>query len=133
MVNYVKLAALAQKLITANGRELQVIRNARTPTDPTKPWRGNTTPRNPPDEVYDVFGVFVPLTSSKRFLGIEQILVDENKRPQMSVLIAAQGIDKDLSEFDEIIDDDGSHWAITNGQMLRPGATRMVYAFGVRR
>lgn len=40
MVNYVRIAATAKRLIEANGRDVILIKKSRTPADAAKPHRG---------------------------------------------------------------------------------------------
>lgn len=126
MVDYVKLAATAERLIEANGRSVTVTQQGQTPTDPTKPWRGQSTPVR--DSVVGIAVVVDPAT-----MGYEVQNVDNVKRADMLVLFAANNDGgKSLENFDTITD--GSIvWKILRTQVLKPGATRLLYIFEVAR
>lgn len=126
MVDYVNLAATAERLIEANGHSVTVTQQGQTPTDPTKPWRGQSTPAR--DSVAGIAVVVDPAT-----MGYEVRNEDNVKRADEIVLFAANNDDgKSLENFDTITD--GSVvWKILRTQVLKPGATRLLYIFEVAR
>lgn len=129
MVDYVRLAATATRLVAANGRALSFVRLEETPTDTAKPWRGADTPRAQADSVVLGSGVAVQ-PSSLSTLGIH--VTDEHflKRADQ-VLIAVA--DDEIENYDEVIDENSEVWKITGVEKLRPATTTILYYVGVKR
>lgn len=126
-INYTRAVALANRLISANGRSVTVQQLSAVAADPTKPWLGTGTPTVSATSV--VSAVFVPLSSAQ---DLGKSLVDEAllKDAEQVLLVAANGTD--LTTFHMILD--GSvRWKITGVRELKPGPTVILYAFGVAR
>ena len=128
-------ADLAQRLISTKGRTVTFIKLNKTTTDPNKPWRGNADPRNPPEASSSQVAVFVPISSAAMLS--QRTLQDELvKRSEQMCLVGpgSQSTD-DLTEFDEILDSDGTRWKINFADVLQPGDKqfRILYSLGVRR
>lgn len=132
-MDYERMAATTQRLIEKNGRRISILRLNRTPTDPSKPWRGGETPRDPEAVKVDVKGTFVEPASLARY-GFYERDDELVKRVTQYVLVAGNSVgqEKNFEEFDEVVDGD-IHWKITRVRMLKPADRVMLYAIGVRR
>jgi len=128
MVDYVRSLALAQRLITANGRTVAVQKLSSTPADVNKPWEGTTLPTVA--TTVSPKAVFVPHTGAG---DLGKYLVDEEllKRCDQVVLIAYDGTN-DLGTFTQV-QDGGSTWKIVWVRELKPGDLTILYAIGVSR
>lgn len=135
MANYVKLLAVANKLINKNGRNIILQHEERDPKDPSKPWRGPLLEKDGGTPVkFPVKGVFVPPNTVREFgitsLGEGTLMEDMIAVSQQIVIIA--GTETDLRQFDTIKDRSES-WGIKGLQVLRPGDITLLAFIGVRR
>lgn len=135
MADYVKLLAVANKLINKNGRNIILQHEQRTPADPDKPWRGPQLEKDGGTPVkLPVRGVFVPPNTVREFgitsLGEGTLMEDMIAVSQQIVIIA--GTEVDLRQFDTIKDRSES-WGIKGLQVLRPGEITLLAFIGVRR
>jgi len=123
MVDYVSLAAVAKRLIDANGRDLTIRKKDRVPADSNKPWRAGGTSDT---DVGPLKGVLVPYESK----DVDGTLV---RREDKRALIAANDTNPDLIEqFDSVVD--GSDvWRIVSVETLNPGDVRLIYTLQLRR
>lgn len=129
MVELSPLIAVAQRLITENGRSVTFIRQDQTLADAAQPWLGPADPRTTPDVTLVVDAVFVePSSGVKLGLGTEQSDLIMNSD---QIMILAAG-DVDLTQFQEVLDE-GIYWKITVIETLRPGATTVLSFVGVKR
>jgi len=122
-----KAVALAQRLITANGRKISVVKLSGVAADPTKPWRGAGVPTAL--KTVKTSGVFLSHASNIDLGKFITDLGDLMKRVEQAVLIPG-GVD--LSAFDQIIDG-AIIWKIDWTRELKPGTTTALYAMGVKR
>lgn len=125
--DYTEFVALAQELITDNGRALAFQRLESVPDNPAQPWKGAGTP-TVVEQISGVYGVFVPAKGSD--LGRSFVSEELLKKVDQMVLVA--GRTEDLEQFDLIVDD-GLKWRIEWAQVLRPGPLVVLYSFGVCR
>lgn len=127
MVDFVKMQALAKRLIEANGRSVTLNRMARTPANPAKPWRGQPD-QSVPEVTVDVKGVFLD-TISSRYLGLTIQNEGEEKGEQQLFLVATTSAPgKSLREFDQLVD--GTQlWNIKALNVLQPGDEEIFVAF----
>lgn len=129
MVDFVALAAIAERLITENGRAVTVVKLNQGSDDTAKPWRGVADPRATPVATVTGNGVFVELSSLSE-LGIQ---ASDDKRVEKVVMFAANDDDgNNLLTFDELIDDT-ERWKIVASQVLQPADTKILYFFEVGR
>lgn len=127
---YTRLQATATRLITARGREFQLVSTSSTPADPTKPWQEGDGV-----ETVETFrGVFVPPNTVRQFgitaLGRGTEFIDMLSRSEQ-VVIAATG-DTDVRNFIKIRDG-GVDWGVIATQELKPGNIGLISFIGVRR
>lgn len=126
MVDFLRLAATAQRLIDENGRIVMVIKSGKNPQDSDKPWRGQATYNEA-----SVSGKAVFVNSSD--LGYTVRDEQNVKRSVKVALFAAQSDgDYDLESFD-VIEDGDVKWRIVQAQVLAPASTRILYMFEVAR
>lgn len=130
MVDYVKLAATAERLITKNGRLIEFVRSVGSPIDPAKPWKGSTDI----EEVVSLSAVFVT-PNQVRIFGLsalgdavgfqDMIAVSE----QLLILFPGEN---DLRRF-QTVRDGSVNWNVTAYQFLKPGSINLLAFAGVRR
>lgn len=126
MADFSALAATAQRLIDANGREVSVVKRGSYAQDTDKPWRATD---DYPETVVTGKAVFV----SGSDLG-HNVRDAENVRRADKVALFAADNDggNHLEEFHVIVDGD-AEWKITNAEVLQPADTRLLYLFEVER
>jgi hypothetical protein len=121
VANFTKLAATALRLINANGRTVTIVHQGNTPTDPTKPWRGEDTT------------VRASVTGTGVFTSLEALNPDNTKREGQMLLFAASADESnDLEEFDQVVDG-ARYWKIVRAEVIGPADTRVLYKFEVSR
>ena len=131
MVDYVRLAATADRLITKNGRDAQFIVANPIPSNVVEPWKGS-------DSVGDVSTthkvVMVPPNTVRQFgltaLGQGTEFNDLIKFSE-EILILFPGT-VDLRTYDHVIDD-AVRWTIIGIQVLKPADLQLLGFVGVRR
>ena len=130
MVDYVKIAATAKRLVEANGRQITFIRPDETPDDPAKPWLGSTGA----DTSTLLYGVFVPPNTVRQF-GLTALGEGTDFKGLVSIseqIAIVFPETEDLREYTHLLD--GTvRWGIIGIQVLRPGATQILAFVGVRR
>lgn len=127
MVDFTRLQATAQRLIRANGRDVQLVDPGAGAgavlKDVNKPWRGVQDPRADANAVKrDVRGVFVTLSGSSG-LGEELVAagVNLNKELRKYLMFSPADLEvgQDSRQFVEIVD--GSEtFRVVDAQVLRP-------------
>ena len=134
MVDYVRLAATAKRLIDKNGRAISIVKLERDPVDGAKPWRGDPSPRDTgqPEATATTIGVFVEPGSIKHW-GFMEISEELIGRWEQVVMVSGNGVNQvDLEEYDEVVD--GTiRWRIQNVIKLKPADLTMIYALGLSR
>lgn len=123
-MDYVRLAALAKRLIEANGRTVTFNRLA-TSTDPAVPWR---TSAPAVAQAVTQKAAFVSL--SARHLGIELTQEQLNLRANELVLAGSSTID--MLHVNQIVDGTET-FAVQWVQTIKPGDTAVFFAFGIKR
>lgn len=130
-VDYVTLATTARRLVNANGKPAVFNQFEATPSNASRPWRGNDTPRNPPSGVVNGDAVSVPPSSATQ-LGIATEDDDFVKRADAILIAVTDEGSEDIDNFDEVVLE-GVSWAINGVQKLRPATVTLVYFVSVRR
>lgn len=129
MVDFVRLLATAQRLITANGRSVTFIRHDQTDPDAAKPWEAPVDPRATPDATLVVDVVQVNLADATK-LGMTTEQSDLFTKSEKILIVAAGATD--LLQFQEVLDD-STYWKITTIETLQPGSTIVLSFVGIRR
>lgn len=129
MVNYVRSAATAKRLIEENGRTVTLYRKVRTPVDVAKPWRGpDTTPATPdPNIVAQVKAVIYPVKEEDVDDGLVRL-------GMQTAMVAHDSLSptQDLSDIDAI--KDGSYtYKVVKAVVIGPGDVKLVYQFFLER
>ena len=131
MVDYVRMAQTASRLIANNGRAIQFFKFNEIPNDSNQPWKGPAISGEP---TLKLTGVFVPPNTVREFglsaLG-EGTRFEDLITFSQQVIIVAQG-ENDLQKYTTVIDRD-ERWGIVGLQVLRPGNTTVLGFVGVRR
>jgi hypothetical protein len=96
------------------------------PASASEPWKGSSAPRTAVATL-EVSAVFVE-PSSLDDLGKDYVSLEFLKRAQQIAFIST---DVRLDQFNEMVDDDGTRWRITEMTELRPGSKSMLYFVGV--
>lgn len=132
MVDYVKLSATALRLISKNGREINLVRKAQGAADPTKPWDG---PTGGTDTLTPIKAVFVPPNTVRQFgltaLGQGTEFMDLIAMSEQIVIVNPESLE--LKDYSAVIEADGSSWGIIGLQVLKPGPIQLLAFLGVRR
>lgn len=131
--DYAKLADRARTLIQEFGRRVTFVRFSEQVQDVTKPWRGASDPRQSLAEEFETSAVFVEPSSATQ-LGMQTAVLDLLARSKQ-ILIVAPGasLERELEEFQEVIDSDDSRWKVMGLEKLRPAETTLLYFVGVAR
>lgn len=126
MADFAKLAAAAQRLISANGRTVVIAKLGSAPQDTDQPWRGQS---DYGATLVTGKAVFV----SERDLGYTVRDEDNVRRPdKVALFAAADDGGHELETFDEIRDGNVV-WRIMKVGVLAPADTRLIYMFEVTR
>lgn len=125
MSDHQKFIDLALRLIAKHGRDVTYKVISSTPSDPTKPWRGTTTP---PTVLGPFKSVFVPFRGYE--FGSE--FEDSQLFKEVKEICMCAGAQADL-ETAHLLTDNGVDYKIEWVQRLRPGDQTILYAFGVDR
>lgn len=124
----ITLAATAKRLIDKHGRTVTVVKHdSNTVADPTKPWRGTSTP-----VAITVTGkaAFVPRTFILASFGQDFDGVLEEG--EYALFAANDDGGNDLETFN-VMKDGGKDWKIMRTELIAPGDTRVLYMFQVKR
>lgn len=132
MVDYVRLASTAERLVKKNGRVATIARLSDAPPDPTYPWEGSDLSPQPLAEQHDLPAVFVPPSSATQ-LGMDAVPAELLARfEQVAIVAPGPSFSVDLKGF-QVVVDGGMRWRVEWVSQLRPATQIMVYFFGVRR
>lgn len=129
-VDYDKMALVAERLVTENGRTISLIRQGETPTDTAKPWNGSSGV----ETVVDVPGIQL-LPNAVRVFGLSA-LGDAGKLDGLIsiselVYVIFQG-EEDLKQF-TFVRDGGVDYQIEATQALKPANKTLLGFVVVRR
>ena len=129
MVDYVRLAATAKRLVETNGRAITFVRPSEVPDDPNEPWGGSTGA----ETTLPLFGVFVPPNTVRQFgltaLGQGTEFQDLISMSEQIAIVFPETTD--LRQFTQV--DDGERWGIIGLQVLKPGPVQILAFVGLRR
>ncbi len=130
MVDYVKLAATAKRLIEANGRSITFVRDSETPVDVNKPWLGPTGA----DTTLILFGVFVPPDTVRQF-GLSALGQGTEFKDLISFSEEMAIVFPDVNELRQFthVEDETIRWGITGIQILKPSTVQLLAFIGLRR
>lgn len=123
MVDYVSLAATAERLINANGRDVTIVQKDRTPADAGKPHRAGGSSDT---SVGPVKAVIVPFNAD----DVDGTLI---RRDDKRAFVAANDTGVSLIEKFDTITDGSDTWRIEAVVVINPGATRILYDIQLRR
>lgn len=123
-IDYVKMAAIADALISANGKPVTFKRQSQTPADATKPWRGAGA--HVEDLTVNAIAVVIPNDE-----------IDDKeamRRGDATAYIAASTFGTgnpftaaDLVSIDSMVDNEGYTWHVHGVKIINPGAIRVLY------
>lgn len=129
MVDYVKLAATAKRLVAKNGREITFVRQSEIALDPLKPWNGPQAG----ETLFTTRGVFVPPNTVRQFglsaLGEGTEFIDLIAFSEQIVILYQE--QEDIRLYTTLRD--GVDWNIIGTQVLRPAELNVLAFVGVRR
>jgi hypothetical protein len=125
MVNYVKSAATAKRLIEANGQDVSLYRKNETASDATKPWRGPAGTGN--KLIATVKGVVVDMNDK----DVDGTLI---RRSDRKLMVANDSLPTGTTTEDiDHIRIAGEDYKVVSSSPLQPGAVRILYEFVLRR
>lgn len=139
MVDFVRLANTAQRLVEANGRDATLYKRDRTPANPAQPWRGPDSTPTPPDGLVigPVKVAFVPASGS----GFGKLLFDADetimqKIDEVGLLATNSAVDggftaEDVEKVDTLKDGARIYKIVEIGH-LRPSDTSLLFVLGLR-
>lgn len=122
MGQYDKALALALRLITKKGRPVTIRRVINVTADATKPWKktGST------NEDHATVAVEIPFASEIPE-GVKRT------RDDKKFIVAASGLEIDLTPSDFLVDQDGTVYSIQNPIPVRPGDATVIWDVMVRK
>ena len=139
MVDFVKLAATAERLVEANGRDAVLFKKDRTPANVAEPWRGpDLTAPDPAAGIGPVKVAFVPPSGS----GFGKLLFDADESLRVKIeqvgLLAAKSV-TDLTpaataadvEAADTLRDGTTIYKILSVGHLKPGDTSLLFVLGL--
>ncbi len=139
MVNFVKAAATAKRLVEANGRSVTLFRSNRTPANASQPWRGvSGSPTAPEGGISaDVTMAFVPATGG----GFGKMIKDLGGQISVAFdqvgLLATDSLPTGVSASDvegmDSIRDGSGIWKIVTRGHLRPADRSLLFVLGLKR
>jgi hypothetical protein len=125
MVNYVKSAATAKRLIEANGQDVSLYRKNETAGDATKPWRGPSGTGN--KLIATVKGVVVDMNDK----DVDGTLI---RRSDRKLMVANDSLPTGTTTEDiDHIRISGEDYKVVSSSPLQPGSVRILYEFILRR
>lgn len=126
-MDFARAAALAQRLIEANGRDTVFDKLSATAVDADKPWKGPGSP-TVADTVTQK-AVFVPHAGNE---DLGRYFVDVELMKRCDQLLMTFVGTKDLTTFHRVTDS-GTQWRIEWIRELKPGPTSVLIVMGVCR
>lgn len=140
MVDFVSLAAVAQRLIEENGRNVTLFKKDRTPANAAEPWRGpDLTAPDPAAGIGPVTVAFVPPTGG----GFGKLLFDSDetlrvKIDQVGLLATDSVLDlvpprtaAEVEQSDTLRDGTRVYKIVSVGH-LQPGDTSLMFVLGLK-
>jgi len=138
-INYAKAQRTALRLLTSNGRPVQLVKLSTDPLDDNKPWRGS---QENLDTKITVTAVFVDPVSEKD-LGSAEMLTNVGNETsvkhgfQIAFISATENLDangdpEDLSQYHRMIDG-GRVYRMTEIHTLSPGGVPLMYEVRLER
>jgi len=127
VMDYTAMAAMAKRLIDANGRTVTVVKNGTTPQNSEQPWRGLA---DYPAVSVTGLAAFVPGSS----VATWRVTLRDNIKfgANYALFPASDDAGNQLEFFDEILDN-GVRWKIVNAEIIGPTTVRLLYLFEVAR
>lgn len=125
-LDYNELVLVAQELIADTGRAITLQKLSATAADVNKPWNGPATPTV--STSVNTVGTFVPHQGS----DLGKTLVSEELLARCEQVLLVAPTQSDISEMNFVVDT-SIKWKIDWVQVLKPGATIVLYVFGVSR
>jgi len=127
-INYPKMAAIADKLIKANGKLVTLKRQSHTPADSSKPWRGSGGPTVTTDDgdSMTAMAVIIPNDEMDDKEAMRRGVATAYLAPS-TLLDGSPPALEDLVTFNTLDDNEGYHWHIHGVKIINPGAIRVLY------
>lgn len=128
-INYAAMAAMAVRLIAANGQPVTFNRIGRTPGNVSQPWRAPSTDpasANPPETISGIMAAVVPDEEDDDAEGM--------KRGKATAYVAASTLGEGspfvqmaMVGFDTMVDFYGTTWRVCKVDRVAPGTTQVCY------
>lgn len=126
--DYASDVAFAQEMVAEYGRPVMFLKDDPGAVDAADPLG---EPSGDPIEVDNVRAVVV-YPSGLVNLGLSVNSRELMKESEQIAIVAPDGVN-DFSTFTQMIDTDGSVWAIGKTEVFKPGDTTLLYYIGVNR
>lgn len=127
-MDYEELLAVTLELITDTGRAITIEKLSAEAQDEEKPWRGVGTDGPTVESSVDTVGTFVPASG----MDLGQIVKDKELLKRVEQVVLVPGNEEPIELYTRIVDA-GDLWKVDWVQVLKPGDTVMLYAFGIKR
>lgn len=127
-INYTKMKALSQRLISQNGRTMTFVQILPYVSDPSKPWRGDAAARNTPTVTLDKTVVVLEPSTNIR-VGETAMVDDLLKNYDKVIMVDGEDV---LDQYHEVIDGT-ERYRIEYMYKLQPGPVLLYHLFGLRR
>ena len=139
MVDFVPLAATAERLIRENGRDTTFLKTSQTDADPLKPWEG------PAATASGSAATEASIVVRAAIVPVSQELIDGNliKSDDLTAFVAQNAVDVAgaaagltppvaLETFDRMVDSIFGEVKILSIQPLVPATVRVIYTIQLR-
>lgn len=126
MVDFIRLANTAKRLIDENGRSITVNRKSTTSANANRPW-GSTVTTN----ADTLTTIALEASSMGQGAGGRKTYITQEvlRQDQKSFLInAIDSTGKDLTLFDELIDNE-ENYSVETVDIFQPGSVILLYEF----
>jgi len=138
-INYEKAARVALRLLTTNGRSVQLVKLSNLEHDPNMPWYGS---QDIPDTTITVTAAFLDPVSEKD-LGAAESLVNVGNETsvkqgfKIAFIAATENLDAngnpvDIATYHRMIDG-GFSYRMTEIHTLAPGGSAIMYEVRLER
>lgn len=127
-INYTKMKALSQRLISQNGRTMTFVQILPYVGDPSKPWRGDSAARTTPTVTLDKIAVVLEPSTNIR-VGETTIVDDLLKNNDKVIMVDGEDA---LSQYHEVIDNE-ERYRINFIYTLKPGLVLLYHLVGLKR
>lgn len=125
-----RLQATARRLIAADGRSITLRKDVTTPSDPTRPWKEETTQTFSTHNTVGVFTNFDTRDLEARVDQFSRLVLTPIQTGSSLLWVPADDVPFDVTTDTQVIDGDRV-WEIIQVRLEQPGNLPIVYALEV--